>query len=313
MNCPKCNQLVDPGAAFCGNCGNPISDRPNEESPIDQILSGHHAKTSAHDTKLLPAAASAPAYAIPEPAQQQGETKALLSLLLGVIGIAGCYYMALLGLVFGVAGIILGTMSRQSIKKGLSTAGLVTSSLALLAGLGVWAYFITHDPRLQQGQATGKSVQHNVPTNFVAATSLSTPCYYVGFTSKLNVSNLSGSCDMNAFNGGTMDNSSELYKVYASKANISEDGFADTAKSAIESDVHTNLPGFDIKSEKAGQFAGSTAYFVDAKNAKAATDVYEAAVYHQTQQGDNLFVIVHAVAGGDSANLNSLEAQWQWK
>ena len=38
MNCPKCNQPVDDGATFCGNCGQPIqaSPTPQPETSPDQ-------------------------------------------------------------------------------------------------------------------------------------------------------------------------------------------------------------------------------------------------------------------------------------
>lgn len=72
-----------------------------------------------------------------------GGTKALLSLLFGLAGLVGALFMALIGLALGLAGLTMGTMSRSSTKRGLSTAGLIVSSLAILASLAVWAYAAT--------------------------------------------------------------------------------------------------------------------------------------------------------------------------
>jgi len=310
MNCPNCSQPLDPGAAFCGNCGTPIGDN-KEASAIERNLSELH-KSSVAGNLTPVVAGGVPSYAVALPLQHAGETKAMLSLIFGIIGLFGCYFMALLGLVFGIAGIVLGTMSRRSTKKGFSTAGLIVSSLAVLVALATWVYFISHDPRLNPAKTSANTTQHSLPGTFTAANSLSTPCYSVGFTSKLNISSNSGSCDMAAFNGASMEASSELYKVYAEMV-TSEASFSSRVKSAIESDVQTNLPGYKIKSEEAGQFANSTAYIVDAANSTDDTEVVEAAVYHPTTNGDNLFVLVHAVAGGGSASLNDLESEWQWK
>ncbi len=243
-----------------------------------------------------------PAYAHTTPAQHAGETKALLSVIFGVLGIIGGLFIAILGLGLGITGIVMGTLSRHS-KRTLSTVGIIVSCLAVLVGLAVWAYVMVHDP---------KTASHELPGTSVATTTLSTPCYSTGFADKLNVSNAQDSCDMAAFNGDSMDTSSELYKVYANKTGLtSEAGFTAMAKAAIEKDVQTTLPGFTIDSEAAGRFSGSTAYIVEASSASKNITVIEAAVYHPVSTGDNVFILVHATSGS-TTNLDNLESQWQW-
>lgn len=287
MNCPNCHQPVETDAAFCGNCDYPLT------------------------AAVTQPAAAIPGYALATPRQHTGETKALLALLFGLAGIVGALFIAAIGLVLGVAGIIMGTMSRSGTKRRLSTAGLVTSSLAIMAGLAVWTYAIKHDAKLNQSAKPASS--HNLTAPSVSASSLSTPCYSAGFVDKLNVSNAANSCDMSAFNGPTLENSTNAYKVYADTSQTANaQNFTSIVKPALEKDVKTNLPGFNIDSEQVGQFAGSPAYIVKASNASQHVAVTEAAVLHQVDAGDNIFILVHAF-NGSTADLSTLEAQWQWK
>ena len=286
MDCPNCHQPVETGAAFCGNCDQPVS------APSQTV-------------------AGVPSYALATPRQHAGETKALLALLFGLAGIVGAIFMALIGLVLGITGLVMGTMSRSSTKRGLSTAGLVMSSLAILSGLAAWTYATKHDAKLNQtAQSTSP---HNLTAPAVSAASLSTPCYSTGFTDKLNVSNAAKSCDMSAFNGPTLENSTNAYKVYADTSQTANArNFTSIVKPALEKDVHDSLPGFRIDSEQVAQFAGSPAYVVNTSNASQHVAVTEAAVLHQVGTGDNIFILVHA-ASGSTTDLSTLEAQWQWK
>jgi hypothetical protein len=319
MNCPKCNQAVEDGAAFCGNCGQPLDVATTPPaSPIAQVMQNQLADPASAQplnsplvvASSTPQAASVPGYAIAKPSQHIGESKALLALLCGIAGIAGGLFMALIGLALGVIGLIMGTMSRSSTKRSLSTAGLVMSSLAILVGLATWVYAIKHDPNLQQAS---KSTTHSITAPAVAASDLSTPCYSVGFVNKLNINNDKNSCDMNAFNGPTIANSTNAYKVYANQSNgANTDDFTSLVKPAIEKDIKDNLPGFSINNEQLSQFAGSPAYVVSTFNKTTDVAVIEAAVLHRVGNGDNLFILVHAV-NGRSTDLNTLEAEWQWK
>jgi hypothetical protein len=284
MTCPNCHQATEDGAAFCGNCGQPL--------------------------QAIAAAAGVPAYAVAKPGQHNGETKALLALVFGIAGIAGALFLALIGLVLGTAGIIMGTMSRSSQKRSLSTAGLVFSSLAILASLAVWTYAVRHDPRFNQNGATAKP---GVAAPAVVASDVSTPCYSAGFVNQFNVSNGADSCDMNAFNGSTLDSSTDAYKVYADTTQtVNSRDYASVFKPALEKDIKNNLPGFTINTEMIGNFAGSPAYIVNTYDKAQGVAVVEAAVLHQAGPGENVFVLVHAVSG-QAADLTTLEAQWQWK
>lgn len=328
MTCQNCKEVIEPGAAFCGNCGQAVHSvtgsptdaaitdiaavpTPLLAAPILQTQSSVPANVQFLNKPYEALQESVPGYALATPNQHVGENKALLAMLFGITGIIGGLFVALIGLALGISGIVMGTLSRSSTKRGLSTAGLAMSSLAILASLGVWTYAIRHDPALQKG--TAQTTAHNINAPAVVASDLSTPCYSTGFVDKLNVSNSSGSCDMSAFNGSTLNNSTNAYKVYADQSPVANSqNFTSLIKPALEKDVKNTLPGFTIDNEQVAKFAGSPAYIVNTSDNSQGIALVEAAVLRHVNNGDNIFILVHAVSGR-TTDLNTLEAQWQWK
>ncbi|MEK7594397.1 MAG: zinc ribbon domain-containing protein [Patescibacteria group bacterium] len=312
MNCQNCHQDIEAGAAFCGNCGQPIqlaAASTKTVAEIAQILRNQSDIEHAHHGRLAIAGhgklmASMPSYAFTKPSQHIGETKALLSLLFGVIAIVAALFIPLVGLGLGGTGIIMGTISHSSHWRKLSTIGLVISILAVLFSIGAWVYNIKHNPKISHEAVSNSAAVHSA--------NVSTPCYSAGFVDKFNVKNNSGSCDAIAFNGPTMDESTDAYKVYANQAQImNAKEFMNIAKQALEKDVKDSLPGFTISNQKVTQFAGSPAYYVKAVNKAQGVTVIEEAVFHEVSSGQNIFVLVHAANG--SPDMNTLESQWQWK
>jgi hypothetical protein len=310
MNCPNCSQLIEDSAAFCGNCGQAI----DVHAPEGKVTGSHIAEVLAHQPDSgtrgmhpeMAIAGYVPSYAIAAPVQHVGETKAVLSLLLGIVGILGALFVALVGLSLGVAGLALGTMSRNTAHRRISTLGIIFSTIAIIASLGVWAYAIH-----RQSDLANKTPVKTV--NAVAAADLVTPCYAAGFIDTLNVTHAKNSCDMNAFNGRSLEASTKAYKVYSSQiAGMNPNIFNDFAKKAIEKDIAVNLSNFNIESELITQFAGSPAYIVKTVDKSTGVAVTEAMVLHQVQAGANIFVLVQASSKG-SADMSTLEAQWQWR
>jgi hypothetical protein len=315
MECPNCHQPVEDGAAFCGNCGQPISVpiSPTITSPIAQVVQNTEAATNQSVAPPLIAIGATglhgvvPTYAIATPAERGAETKTLLTILAGIVGLVGALFIPLIALVLGIFGLVVGTTAHVHGRRWPLRVGLVLSILALLAGLGSWAYAVEHDSRIDKEAAA----QNNAPSTLAA--SLSTPCYSTNFVDRLNIKNSHGSCDMTAFNGQNPDSSTDAYKVYATNnPALSVSGFTTLAKQAIEKDIQTSLPGFVIDNERVTGFAGSPAYAVTANNKSQGVAVIETAVYHPVKAGENVFIMVHATTGS-SADLSILEAQWQWK
>lgn len=284
MNCRHCNQPVEPGAAFCGNCGQSLA------------------------VQFMATATAAPSYAVAVPNQGLAETQALLSCVFGLLGIAGAFFMAVLGIGLGITGIILGTLARASPKRTMSNLGIVASSLAIVAGLAVWAYVIEREANFSQKETDAPALVADKSIG----TDLATQCYKVDLIEEFNFENGSQNCDMKAYNGRTMATSTEFYKVYANKTTSTKNDFAAAAKAAINKDIANTLPGYTVDQEMEIEFAGSPAYVVHASSETDKVAVVEAAVLHETSQGENVFVLVHA-NGGETSDLQVLEAGWEWR
>lgn len=215
----------------------------------------------------------------------------------------GAIFMPLIGIAFGVAGVVLATMSLSVYKRALAGVGLAVAGLAIFAGLASWVYVI------QEMETADSKLAKTAP----AKAELSTPCYNVALLEKLNVSIRDGSCDAVAYDGSNQEDSAKVYKIYASEsASVDEAGFHDFAKQALEKDVAASLPGYSIESWHTTSFADSPAYSVVAVSQDKTKAVIETAVLRPSAGGDNVFVIVHT-APGKTADLQLLEAGWQWK
>ncbi len=309
MNCPNCGEAVEAGAAFCGNCGQALTSRLPQALPTAALTNNPVPGVALGTDLTAGAAATIPVYAVPLTSLQNAQMKATMSMVVAVLGIAGAILMPLIGLALGVIGIILATLSRRVVRHGLSTVGIVISVLAIVAGIGSWTLAVSHDKNLKHKVIARVNATNDAPAQ--ATTGLITPCYSIKFRVKVNVENVNGSCDMNAFNGDSFNNSDDAYKIYATSAVISPSAFTNLAKQAIEKDIKQSLPSFIITKEVAGQFAGSPAYFVTTSNQQNVS-LMEAAVLHTTANGANFFVFVHAV-GSNSVNLNTLESGWNWE
>jgi hypothetical protein len=286
MNCPNCSLPVEADAAFCGNCGHQL--QPSAAAiQTDRV----------HEV---------PAYAVAQPYQHLGEPQALACLLLGVTGSVGALFVPILGISLGALGLVIGTLARTAPRRLIGSFGLITSAAAVLLGLVVWAYAV-QNLKAQQTKAA------QTASEVMTASELSTPCYTLDFTEKLNITNGPASCNMNAFNGPSLAASTDAYKVFASKSSVTDSkSFTTTAQRAIEQDIEANLPGFVIDEQRIGAFAGSPAYIVKASDKKNRVALVEAAVLRPVSSGENIFILVHAT-NGDSTDLSILEAQWQWK
>lgn len=331
MNCQNCHEPLDPGAAFCGNCGFPVQG--NQAAPpaaattppaqnnqtVGQIWQQDQqmVQTAPPPPALgvpLPtpgaaAAATIPTYAKTTTNQHVGETQALLAVICGIIGIAGAAFLIpIIGLAFGVLGLCMGTLSHHVARRRLAMIGLAFSVLAIAAGFAALAYNQQHLKNTTPNAQTGQS-----STSSTLASTLSTPCYSFNLVDQYNVSNSSGSCDATAYNGQSFVSSTDIYKIVAATTDVTAPGsFTEVAKQAIDKDFQTNLPGYSITSQGASSFAGSITYTAYATNPSEDAAVVETVVLHQSSHGENVFDILHGV-NGSSVNLQALESKWQWK
>lgn len=330
MDCPNCHEPVDVGAAFCGNCGQALAPQHlltgttttrDSESAAAPIVSDATTRTPTVEVsnamlqgignQLVGASVSKqpiPTYARPALGQQRDHFRAAISVVFGTLGVVGSLIMPFVGLVLGIVGVITGTMSRRYLKRGLGLAGIFISTAGIFVSMGTWAYAISRTS--QQQQATKTTAQKTDGSPVLAANQLSTPCYEVQFVNRLNVQNTTGSCNMNAFDGSTLDVSHSAYKVYATQSAVSSTAFAGLARTALEKDITQSMPDYHVVSEQATTFSGSQAYVVHAMNSDGVS-LLEAAVLHPGNDSANFYVIVHATVDG-TANLHDLELGWRW-
>lgn len=321
MNCQNCHEIVEPGAAFCGNCGQPLQITAPTVSPLAQAAQYQQpVYTNNQPPTVIPQpivppinpngiAPSVPSYAIATPNQHAGETQALLSVILGVIGIAGSgFLIPLIGFVFGIAGLIMGTIARRISHRRLAIVGLILSSLAIAAGSAALVYNLQHNKNASTSTQTGQSTKSSKVTS-----RLTTPCYSFNLIDQFNVSNSSGSCDSTVFNNQTFETSTDVYKIVAFKAATNDPGtFTELAKQGVDKDIQDNLPGFNIVSEGPASFAGGLAYTAYTYNKSQDSAIVETVILHKSSSGNDAFDILHGV-NGKSTNFQALEAQWQWK
>lgn len=299
--CPRCKEAIENGALYCGNCGQKLKAGPSI------LENGYQNKTdpASGSSVAVPATAATnagiPSYAIPYSHHKQHF--AALALAFGVLGAAAAFILPILGIVFGVIGLILISLSFKITHGRLRLAGLVVPILALLIGLGFWvrAY---NDSKLAAPAGTADGT---------AMLNVTTPCFSLTFKEILNVNNTRGSCSLNAYNSNTFANSSDVYKIVAERATIiNSTNFVSISKPDINSDITKNLPGFSITSTGTTLFAGSQAFYDVAYDSSTDISLIEEAVYHPgTSSIANFFDIIHVV-DGKSVNLSEINNSWQW-
>ena len=117
---------------------------------------------------------------------------------------------------------------------------------------------------------------------------------------------------MNAYNGASFEDSSNIYKIVASKVNnVNQSNFDSLSKTAIAEDIANHLPGFNITTQNSDTFDGNPAYSVHAYDSASNIAMIEESILDSSSSSNNFFVIIHAV-NGQTTNLNNLEAGWQW-
>jgi hypothetical protein len=322
MNCPKCGQLVDPGAVFCGNCGQalqpvaPVQPAQPGASPVAQVytnqspaspttgtFNGMAVNTGAGGMVAPPM----PAYATVGSNAHNGEMKAIIGLILGVIGIPASI-IPIAGLIFGITGLVLSTTARSKYKKAISIFGIVFSTLAILTALGAWVWFIAHDAKLHKDPANGaSSSSSSTSSNSASLVPVDTPCYSLKIDGGLNSYKPEG-CDLDSSSA-----SEEFAIAAATNVSVNSSNLDQVGQKAVAGSV--SQAKATLISEQSGQFAGSPAYiaYLNATVNGVTQNGIMAVVLHPTSSGENIFVVAHSVAGNQKVDFGTLESNWQWK
>ncbi len=279
--CIKCGLLVEPDAAFCGNCGQAQVGSP--------ALSGGLALAKAG---VLPVYARE-ALSI---AARRGERMSIIGLLLGVMAVPVALFIPIAALALAVAGLVLSTIGRSQYRHSISLVAIIISIVGMLAGISVWGYALSQNQALSLSQGKISSTSQLMAVN--------TPCYTVKIDSGLtNFSH--NSCNFDASSGV------EEFSVNAvSNPNVTPANLQAVAQrifaQAIPKSGGTYLSGMS------GTFAGSPSYIVYANNAAQNTRGVFAMVLHPSSQ-DNVFIIGRAMRTVYTPTFGPLEQDWQWK
>lgn len=310
MNCPKCNQAVEAGATFCGNCGQPLLVAPAEAQPVPPaaqpvpapVASSTLAAPAATQPPATPptqapaaqpATAPAPQLATAPAPQPKGNTKAIVGLVIGVIAMPSAL-IPLFGLPLGIIGLILGTTSRKANKKILSTLAIVFSALAIVGSFAAAAYNVQ---KVKSG-----STNYNLSSSSSSSAKITTPCYSVTIPAAVSFGKSNG-CNYEYKQNG--------YSLVIGTS---------TVPSIASSDIDTLAKGFkdgfterghSVLNDKVVQLAGSPAHKISLKTSNG---VYGSTIlaFHGSSQGPNVFSILYS-DGGTNPDLSIIESSWQWR
>lgn len=295
MDCPRCGEVVDAGAAYCGNCGVAlVQARPAASLPD------------------APASVSLPAYAVASPSQHKAESKSMVALVLSILAVPGSI-VPLLGWVLAITGIVMSSIARAKMPhKAMSNMTVGFGSLAVLLSAGVFVYNIQQPGRSANTTANLAEESSELATTRNIGGVIDTPCYSVDVPDMDNVEHVSGSCKAQAFNADTLVASTNAFNVEGVfQESISEANLAEAGQEIANNYLRTAMPDLVITSQHSGRFADSPAYIIRGKS-KGNVTIELALVLHKVPHGENVFVMAHAINDAQ-ANLSQFEAGWIWK
>ncbi len=289
MQCLNCNEPIKPGEAFCGNCGAPIQPVPPQNQPTSIQPPTAPNYPTPPSTQPLPPTIPLP----PSPSQPPTAPPKQPQFFEAPPNVQNLPDYAAAPLV----------KKKGNTLPPLKFIGIILL-LLIITVAGILVISLQHKSHTVLVQ---KKAQQNTGTK------LATPCFMLSLVDTFNVTNKNDTCDSNLYNKSTFAKSTNVYKIVSTNSGSNDETFFNQqAKTAVDKEIAADYASYTITKEESSTFSGSTdyiAYFVDQKQDIAAV---EAAVLHQTNHGENIFIITHAV-NGSSTNLQSLEAGWQWK
>jgi hypothetical protein len=305
LNCQNCGEEIEPGAAFCGNCGHPVvGTNPAPQATTPNITQAPVAESVP--VVQPPQAQPIPAAPYIQPVRQSGETMAIVALIVAVLALPLALF-PVFGLILGGVGLALSIQSRIKIKRTLNLVGVVFGCLAIVLSIGVWGLGAVYEEENQNKAVVAKDKQ-TVPANQVTdSQSLSTPCYKMSVGLEFDIDNNSGSCNTVAQH----NKNNEIYVVEsAPSGRVTSDNFASISEQALEGAISSQVTNSVITGKRNGTFSGAQAFYMTAHDDQGGyADM--AAVLHVGTAGSNYYVIGH-ISDDPAVNLRDLETSWQW-
>lgn len=277
MQCPQCRQVTPDDAAFCGNCGAPLTVGSAELAGQSQTV----------------------AVAVPAEAVMTGvrdhSAKAILAFGIGLIGLVA-WLVPIAGLVVGFMAMICGTVAFHSRRRVFARSGIALSVIVLAASLFMWV----HSAQRLRGTADA------APT--ASQQTVVTPCYSTRVSGRLQISR-TDSCSFQAADPAAGE---QLAVKVVNVPGLSASNLSDAA-AADAANVVRSVKGGRLTSEASALFAGSVAYQAVVTAGDGSGGMLEY-VYNPTPQG-NLLVLTHSQVHLTASNhdLSLLETNWSWQ
>ena len=293
----------------------PITPQPPVQSNVSQVYSNGPANNIASPSyPPVPMTntgnANIPSYAIAQNNSKQHWV--IIALIVGVFGIAsGILLMPILGVILGVIGIVLYTVSYKYIIGPMKILGIAFPILALLSGLGTWTYNMV---------SLSNSTNGSYSTSSSPLMSVNTPCFSFKISSAFKVSNSKGSCNVKIYNGSSLSASTQAYDIFSMSLPIGtsiNQVFNSTAVKAYAQQITKQGSNFKITNQGNTTFEGQSTYFINGyyKHNNNLLSFFEDIVYNpnsNASNGDNFYIIA-AVNENKTDNLNYLKNNWQWQ
>ena len=138
MNCEKCGAPLEEGTKFCPSCGaEVVAAAETVTEPVEA------AEQSAYTEPEQPTYETAPvnqnaANTYGEEAPQTGKGFAIASMVCGIASIVFCCF-GYFGLILGIAGVVLGIISKKKTTEGsgMALAGIITGAVGGVLALGM--------------------------------------------------------------------------------------------------------------------------------------------------------------------------------
>jgi hypothetical protein len=285
MQCPQCQQLASVDAAYCGNCGAPLT-----VGSAEQIgLSGT-------------AAIVMPAEAVSTTGILDHSGKAIAACVIGALGLVA-WLVPIAGLLFGLAAMISGTIAFHSRRRVFARTGIALSVLVLGASLFMWVH--SAQQLSKANPATASSTNSSADGSLQVVV---TPCYSTRLPRNMSLVGKNGSC---TFMGTDTTTGEQQGVKVLNVVGLSQATLADVARGDAANIVQS-IAGGKLNDERSTLFAGSTAYQASVMGGDGSGGMVDY-IYNPTLQG-NLVIVTHSQVhmSGGSSDLSLIESNWKW-
>lgn len=306
MDCPRCSEALDPGASFCGNCGQAVT--------VGAAMAVAKPGVNDEMPSMAELVAQPPAYAVADPVTQKAGARAMLALILSVLALPAAILPVLGWPLAALSIAIARSAGKHTPHKRMSTVATSFAALAIVLAGAAFVFNITQYQKQKSamGQPPLAVSEDQASSQATHSSLVDTPCYSLDAAGLPNIQHLASSCNAQAFNAATMDAATNAFNIEAVRQDkITEANLAEAGREVANSYLQTALPNLTVTSQGAATFAGSPAYIITGRNADNVW-IEMALVLHKVAHGENVFVLAHAI-NDQQADLSQFETSWEWK